>query len=118
MLRNWIYRGQIVHKDQHYPGEHEPVIDEPLWDEVQAKLAANAAERASGERRLFPSLLARLLYDGQGHRVTPSHAVKKGMRYRYYVSQPLISNTREAAPQGLRIAASEVEGIVLSASVS
>jgi site-specific DNA recombinase len=114
MLRNRIYRGQIVHKDQHYHGEHEPVIDEELWDEVQAKLAANAVERAAGERTESPSLLAGLLYDGEGHRMTPSHAVKKGMRYRYYVSQPLISNTREAAPQGLRIAAAEIERIVLS----
>ncbi len=114
MLRNRIYRGEIVHKEQHYPGEHEPIIDEPLWEEVQAKLAANAVERATGERMLSPSLLAGLLYDGEGHRMTPSHAVKKGMRYRYYVSQPLISKTREAAPQGLRVAAAEIERIVLS----
>jgi site-specific DNA recombinase len=114
MLRNPIYRGQIVHKEQHYPGEHEPVIDEALWEEVQAKLAANAVERATGERRLNPSLLAGLLYDGKGHRMTPSHAVKKGMRYRYYVSHPLISDTREAAPEGLRLAAAEIERIVLS----
>jgi site-specific DNA recombinase len=46
--------------------------------------------------------------------MTPSHAVKNGMRYRYYVSQPLISKTREAMPQGLRIAAAEIERIVLS----
>jgi DNA invertase Pin-like site-specific DNA recombinase len=114
MLRNRIYRGHIVHKDQHYPGEHEPIIDETLWEEVQAKLATNAVERARGERALSPSVLAGLLYDGQGHRMTPSHAVKKGMRYRYYVSQPLISKTRQAAPQGLRIAAAEIERIVLS----
>src|SRR5437899_9177604 len=69
MLRNRIYRGQIVHKDQHYPGEHEPINDEVLWEEVQGKLAANAVERASGERMLSPSLLAGLLYDGQGHRM-------------------------------------------------
>src|ERR1700731_2957639 len=114
MLRNRIYCGQIVHKEQHYPGEHEPIIDQQLWEEVQAKLAANAVERAAGERILSPSLLAGLLYDGEGHRMTPSHAVKKGMRYRYYVSQPLINKTREAAPQGLRIAAAEIERIVLS----
>jgi len=114
MLRNRIYRGQIVHKDQHYPGEHEPIIDEVLWQEVQTKLTANAVERATGERMLSPSLLAGLLYDGQGHRMTPSHAVKKAMRYRYYVSQPLISKTREAAPEGLRVAAAEIERIVLS----
>jgi site-specific DNA recombinase len=114
MLRNRIYRGEIVHRDQHYPGEHEPIIDEPLWEEVQAKLVANTVERATGERMLSPSLLAGLLYDGQGHRMTPSHAVKKAMRYRYYVSQSLISKTREAAPEGLRIAAAEIERIVLS----
>jgi hypothetical protein len=100
MLRNRIYRGEIVHKDQHYPGEHEPIIDEPLWEEVQAKLAANAVERATGERVLSPSLLAGLLYDGQGHRMTPSHAVKKGMRYRYYVSQPLINKPAKPHPRG------------------
>src|SRR5712671_1170425 len=65
MLQNRIYRGEIVHKDQSYPGEHEPIIDEPLWEEVQAKLAANAVERTTGERTLSPSLLAGLLYDGQ-----------------------------------------------------
>jgi hypothetical protein len=75
---------------------------------VQAKLAANTVERATGERMLSPSLLAGLLYDCQGHRMSPSHAVKKGMRYCYYVSQPLISKTREAAPQGLRVAAAIV----------
>jgi hypothetical protein len=114
MLRNRSYRGEIVHKDQHYPGEHEPIIDEKLWDEVQAKLAANAVERSTGESVASPSLLAGLLYDGQGHRMSPSHAVKNGMRYRYYVSQPLISKTRGTAPEGLRIAAGEIERIVLS----
>src|SRR5947208_2284791 len=64
MLRNRIYRGQIVHKDQHYPGEHEPIIDEVLWQEVQTKLTGNAGERATGERRLSQRLLAGWLDDG------------------------------------------------------
>src|SRR5439155_16850981 len=38
MLQNRIYRGEIAHKGQHYPGEHEPIIDEALWDQVQSKL--------------------------------------------------------------------------------
>src|SRR5438094_61616 len=76
MLRNCIYRGEIVHKDQHYRGEHEPIVDQPLWDEVEAKLAANSVERRTGERVQSPSLLAGLLYDREGHRMTPSHAVK------------------------------------------
>src|SRR3954470_8647664 len=44
MLRNRIYRGEIVHKEQHYPGEHETIVDEMLWQEVQRKLVLNAVE--------------------------------------------------------------------------
>ena len=39
MLQNRIYRGEIVHKDKNYPGEHEAIVDEALWNEVQAILA-------------------------------------------------------------------------------
>jgi hypothetical protein len=112
MLQNRIYRGEIVHKDQSYPGEHMPIIDQELWDEVQAKLAANAVERATGEKMKSASLLAGLLYDGEGQRMTPTHAVKKGARYRYYVSRRLITGNRGKAPEGLRIPAGEIEQLV------
>src|SRR5437870_3958557 len=89
MLQNRIYRGEIVHKGQHYPGEHEPIIDEVLWDQVQSKLTANAVERRSGGRIKHPSLLAGLLFDSEGNRMSPTHAVKTGTRYREYVPRPL-----------------------------
>jgi hypothetical protein len=112
MLRNRIYRGEIVHNDQHYPGEHLPIVDEILWDDVQAKLAANAVEHVTGGRTKSGSLLAGLLYDGDGHRMTPTHAVKKGTRYRYYVSRVLITESRGRAPEGLRVPAGEIEQLV------
>ena len=93
MLQNRIYRGEIVHKGQHYPGQHVPIVDQAFWDEVRMKLADNAVERRSGERAKSPSLLAGLLFDSDGHRMTPSHANKNGTRYRYYVSRPLISQS-------------------------
>jgi site-specific DNA recombinase len=114
MLQNRIYRGEIVHKDQHYPGEHMPIIDAVLWDDVQAKLAANAVEHATGGRTKSASLLAGLLHDGKGHRMTPTHAVKKGTHYRYYVSRPLIAESRGAVPEGLRVPAGEIERLVTS----
>ncbi|HEY1432956.1 MAG TPA: recombinase family protein [Stellaceae bacterium] len=89
ILQNRIYRGGIVHKGQSHRGEHPPIIDQQLWDAVQARLAANTAERNSGTPTRQPSLLAGMLFDGHGSRMTPTHAVNKGMRYRYY-----------AAPQG------------------
>src|SRR5712671_3003787 len=114
MLQNRIYRGEIVHKDQHYPGEHTPIVDEAMWGEVQIKLAANAAEHRNGENMKNASLLAGLLFDGQGHRMTPTHAIKKGTRYRYYASRPLISESRADTPDGLRIPAGDIEQLVVT----
>ena len=37
ILQNRLYRGEIVHKGQAHPGEHTPIIDQPLWDAVQAQ---------------------------------------------------------------------------------
>jgi hypothetical protein len=98
ILQNRVYRGEIVHKAQSHPGEHTPIIDQPLWDAVQAQLAANTATRNSGTRTGPPSLLAGLLFDGDGNRMTPTHAIKKGTRYRYYISRPLITTIRPSDP--------------------
>ena len=49
MLQNRIYRGEIVHKDRAYPGEHTPIIDADLWQEVQETLAANRVDRGAGK---------------------------------------------------------------------
>ncbi len=111
MLRNPIYRGEIVHKDETYPGEHTAIIDPTLWGPVKARLAENAVERSTGIRVENPSLLVGLLFDGEGHRMTPTHAVKKGRRYRYYVSRPLIVGARSDAA-GLRIPAAAIEQVV------
>jgi len=114
MLQNRLYRGEIMHKGQSHPGAHTPIIDRPLWDAVQAQLAANAAERHSGRRTRQPSLLAGMLFDADGHRMTPTHATKKGTRYRYYVSKPLITSDQSDGSAGLRIPAREIEQAVTS----
>src|SRR6516165_8860979 len=114
MLQNRTYRGEIVHKDQSHPGEHPPIIDQPLWEAVQAQLAGNSGERNVGTRTRPSSLLTGLLFDRDGNRMTLSHAVKKGTRYRYYVSRPLITRERTESSTGLRIPAAEVEQLVTS----
>jgi hypothetical protein len=81
ILQNRICRGEIVHKDQSYPGEHQAIIDPAVWDAVQACLAENVVARGIGRRVKSPSLLAGLLFDGEGQRMTPTHAVKNGRRY-------------------------------------
>ena len=76
ILQNRIYRGEIVHQDQTYPSEHAAIIDPAMWDAVQARLTDNAVERDAGIRVKNPSLLAGLLFDSEGQRMTSTHAVQ------------------------------------------
>ena len=114
MLQNRLYRGEIVHKGQSHPGEHPAIIDPPLWDAVQGQLGSNTAERNSATSTRPPSLLTGILFDSDGNRMTPTHAIKKGTRYRYYVSRPLITKDQSEQSAGLRIPAGEIEKLVTS----
>ena len=53
-----------------------------------------------------------MLFDRDANRMTPSHAVKKGTRYRYYVSGSLITKDRTENAAGLRIPAADIEQLV------
>jgi site-specific DNA recombinase len=112
ILRNRAYLGEIVHKGQSHPGDHPPIIDRPLWDAVQARLAGNTAGRKLGPRSRQPSLLAGMLFAGDGRPMAPSHTVKKGTRYRYYVSRPQITKDQPGTSAALRIPSAEIEQLV------
>src|SRR5215216_2855395 len=60
------------------------------------------------------SLLCGRLYDETGDRLTPSHAVKDGRRYRYYISQRLME-TRRRDQAGWRLPGEELEAGVIAA---
>jgi site-specific DNA recombinase len=113
MLQNRFYRGEITHKDNAYPGEHKAIVEKVLWDKVQAILAENRVDRTTGADAKYTSLLAGLAFDESGERLTPTHAVKKGTRYRYYVSKSLITGTTKDHSQGRRIPAGNLETLVI-----
>jgi DNA invertase Pin-like site-specific DNA recombinase len=113
MLQNRIYRGEIVHKDASYPGEHAAIIDEELWNTVAERLSASRRDRDSGTIAKAPSLLIRLLHDETGMPMTPTHAVKNGKRYRYYISQALVTGGRSQVPGGRRLPAGDIESLVI-----
>lgn len=112
LLQNRIYIGEIVHKDKHYAGDHAPIVDRELWERAQALLAANAVDRKHGAGSKSPSLLAGVLFDAEGKRMTPTHAVKNGKRYRYYISHPLVTDGRTVAACGCRMPAAEIEQLI------
>ena len=114
MLQNRVYRGEITHKSESYPGQQPAIIDPELWDAVQGQLKANLQSdmrRATGADK---SILAGLLFDGEGNRFTPSYAKKKGKRYRYYVSRALLKLARTQQPGPTRLPANQIEDLVIA----
>ena len=113
LLKNRIYRGDIVHYDKIYPGAHEAIVPDDLFDEVQAQLATNVADHRAGMRATSGSLLVGMIRDASDRPLSPSHAVKAGKRYRYYVTNIAVPTDRPG--RVLRLSALPIEtGIVVA----
>ena len=84
LLKNPVYRGKIVHKGKVYDGEHEPIVDEDLWDQVQMHLKAKAPPRRRPTNDRHRALLVGLLADPEGRQIVPTYATKGTRRYAYY----------------------------------
>ena len=112
ILSNRLYLGEVHHQGSYYSGEHEAIVDREQWDRVARLLAENRQDQKHGVTAEAPSLLAGLLRDAAGEPLTASHASKGNRRYRYYVSRSLLTATRDDAPEGLRLPASDIETVV------
>jgi hypothetical protein len=112
LLRNRIYVGEVVHKHTAYPGQHDALIDQESFAAATALLDEGRIEHVLGRRSPDPSLLAGLLWDRLGRRMSPSHALKRGCRYRYYVSQP--GGTDAKDEQRWRTSAADIERRVIA----
>ena len=111
VLHNRVYVGDIIHKGEHYPGEHSPIINPGIWSQVQDQLRRKTVERKHGTRAVEPSLLSGLMFDGDGRALYPSHAVKAGKRYRYYVTHP--AKLMPDGPTAMRLPAHYLEHVVI-----
>ncbi|MDR5729584.1 MAG: recombinase family protein [Terriglobia bacterium] len=114
LLRNRIYIGEIVHKDQSYPGEHDGIIDQALFDAVRARLASNLKNHRA-KRAASNALLLGRLFDDAGNRMTPSTARKHGLIHRYYVSRALLEGRKSECGSHPRVAADQIETLVIDA---
>ncbi len=116
ILSNPIYVGQVRHKKVCYAGQHDGIIDQDLWDQVQKKLTDNVNGKEKKPRSTETSPLAGKLFDETGNSLTPSHASKNSKRYRYYISQSLVIGTKDSVEIGWRLPAREIENIVAQAT--
>jgi len=112
LLRNRIYRGEVVHHGVAYPGAQERIVDEGLWSAVQAKLEENWGVRRRS-RVESGALLCGVIFDDRGNLMSPTYSIRRGNRYRYYVSRALMRGPKGATGSRGRIGADDVESLVV-----
>lgn len=116
LLRNRIYLGKIVHKEQIYEGGHNSIVDADLFEKVQTHLDRKARRhRAKTTDKAVKAPLTGKVYDAMGEATSPttSHG-RSGGRYRYYVSASLQQSRAASSDQDIlrRISAPEIERLV------
>ena len=114
MLSNPIYIGQIRHKGTCHPGQHKAIIDQELWEQVQQYMASKSIEHKTYHTVSCP--LTNKLFDISGERLISVHANKKGRRYRYYISQSLATDPKDASSSGWRLPGQEIEQVIAHAA--
>jgi site-specific DNA recombinase len=114
LLRNRFYVGEVVFKDEILAGEQPAIVDRKLFNAVQAKLDEqlnnHKAKHANSD-----SLLTGILFDDRGNRMTPTHSRTRNVKYRYYISLPLVQGQAGSVGSVYRVPALEIEGVVANA---
>ncbi len=114
LLRNRFYIGEVSFKGEILKGEQPAIIDRALFDAVQAKLEEQNNNHKT-TRMKSEALLTGRIFDDRGNRMSPSHARKLGIKYRYYLSSALLDGRPAKAGSTPRVPAVEIETLVVEA---
>ena len=111
LLKNRCYVGEISHNGQIHIADHPAIVTREIFEAVQATFRARAIARKNPPWS-SNFLLTGFLFDSAGNRMTPSHSRKRGVRYRYYVSQAVLQSRKGEAGEVFRVPAPEVEAVI------
>lgn len=86
LLTNVVYVGKVKFEDKVFDGEHERIVDDELFQQVQDRLHRNASKGERKVRNKSGALLKGLVQCGScGGVMIHTYVQKKNTRYPYYV---------------------------------
>lgn len=86
LFTNVIYTGRVNHKGTIYSGEHPPIVELTVWEQVNSQLRHNGVTGGREVRNKYGALLRGLLYcEPCRAAMVHTYTVKNSRRYRYYV---------------------------------
>jgi DNA invertase Pin-like site-specific DNA recombinase len=106
------YLGVVTHQGKVYPGEHQAIVPQDLWDRAHDIMRESPRVRANEARRQTPALLRGLIFGPDGRALSPTHTRRRGKLYTYYVSQAVLKGTDDGCTVR-RISAGEIEAAVM-----
>jgi site-specific DNA recombinase len=112
LLRNRFYIGEVAFKGEVLKGEQPAILDKDLFEAVQAKLNDQVNNHKAKWTKSEGLLIGRL-FDDRGNRMSPSHARKGNVKYRYYLSAALLQGTAARAGSVCRVPATAIEALVI-----
>lgn len=113
LLTNPIYCGKIKHKTDLYQGQHQAIIDDEIYERVQAQLRENSFNRGNRLPSKYGGLLKGLIRCpncnvAMVHNMTKRNAIV----YRYYTCVRAIKRGRQACKHP-SLPAGEIEAAVV-----
>ncbi|HNV85731.1 MAG TPA: recombinase family protein [Candidatus Omnitrophota bacterium] len=99
VLNNVVYMGKVKYDGKVYPGLHEPIISEEIFNQARAILKQNVRERGVSKNRKFPGLLSGIFRCAACETsMSHSYARKNKYKYRYYICLNAIKLNRQTCP--------------------
>jgi site-specific DNA recombinase len=114
LLTNAIYAGKVEHRGAIYAGEHSPIVEPAVWEQVNAVLRSGRRTGAAVVCTPQKALLAGLLFcDSCKRPMMATYTAHRGRRYRYYVCHTARQNGWAACPTK-SVSAAMIEPSVLA----
>ena len=86
MIRNRVYRGNLVHDGIPLPGAHEAIVTEGLWANVRKTVEQVVRERRPGIHAYPPHPFKGLMFGAAGKAYSQNaHFNRYGQLFRYYI---------------------------------
>ena len=115
ILKNRLYLAEVHHKGKHYPGQHQALIDQNLFDQAQDIFAENAGSKRKRTYTAKSDALLKgiIVCGGCEGAMSPTYTKKKNKQYRYYITNSYRQHTCGECPVS-RIPAGEIEELIKS----
>jgi site-specific DNA recombinase len=113
LLRNVVYAGKVCYRGEVYPGEHQGIVDQETFDDVQRLLVKHGQSGGLGPRVSTGGVLAGLVRcHACDCAMTHTYTARGSKRYRYYVCMRAQKQGYDSCPMP-SVPAAELERFVV-----